>query len=70
MRYFNSRRPQGFHHGFIYDGKGNAEDLKDKFSKSLLKSRERRGMFQSRWVSIVFPLILVLLLLFVCYIMI
>ncbi|PTL34123.1 hypothetical protein C7120_06105 [Prevotella sp. oral taxon 376] len=71
MRYFNSRRPQGFHHGFIYsDGKEKAEDLRDKFSESLLKGREKRRVFSSRWVNIVFPLILVLLLIFVCYIMI
>lgn len=71
MKYFYSRRPQGFRHGFIYsDGKKEAKGIKGQFSGSLMKGTGKQRMFHSRWVSIVFPLILLLLLAFICYIMI
>ncbi|SFG66950.1 hypothetical protein SAMN05216383_12726 [Prevotella sp. KH2C16] len=71
MRYFNSRRPQGFHHGFIYsDGKGKAGNFKENFSESLRKGRQKGRIFQSCWIVILFPLILILLLIFICYVMI
>ena len=71
MKYFYSRRPQGFRHGFIYsDGKEEMKDIKSQFSEPLMKGARKQRMFYSRWVSIVFPLILVFLLAFICYIMI
>lgn len=71
MRYFIDKRPQGFHHEFIYsDGDERKARLKERFPRQDANKPARRHNYQSCWTVILFPLIIILLILLACYIII
>lgn len=92
MKYFGSRRPQGFHHTFLYVdehkdnvrkveerarrelGMDNSQDspsegLRGTFFRVTQQKRLKRNQFQSMFLIVLFPLIIILLLVFICYIL-